>query len=152
MLLKIEPVARSNHDDIGWGICPRCKAAEYVPPSHTFAEPGVCPPIVSISYTANQFLIDGFFSTASFWLRGCLHGRGEKGQWSQKGYWDPSTVRAEQKKRRRSRNKACKICKAGTQSKDCSRGSRAGIQMRKSLWVRCCRMQGFFWKNQGLSA
>ena len=89
MLLKIEPVARSNHDDIGWGICPRCKAAEYVPPSHTFAEPGVCPPIVSISYTANQFLIDGFFSTASFWLRGVFTAGGRKGSGAKKAIGTP---------------------------------------------------------------
>jgi hypothetical protein len=33
-----------------------------------FGEPGVCPMIVLISYTTNQFLIGGFFSTTSFRL------------------------------------------------------------------------------------
>jgi hypothetical protein len=34
-----------------------------------FGEPGVRPMIVLISYTTNQFLIGGFFSTTSFRLR-----------------------------------------------------------------------------------
>src|SRR5579871_5433420 len=37
-----------------------------------FGEPGVCPMIVLISYTTNQFLIGGLFSTTSFRLRACL--------------------------------------------------------------------------------
>jgi hypothetical protein len=37
-----------------------------------FGEPGVCPMIVLISYTTNQFPIGGFFSTTSFRLRACL--------------------------------------------------------------------------------
>jgi hypothetical protein len=42
-----------------------------------FGEPGVCPMIVLISYTTNQFLIGGFFSTASFRLRRTHRGLSE---------------------------------------------------------------------------